>query len=159
VLEIRDRLDAEARALYEKRSALLRDLLLSSNPESLARRRFPEIDQVFLSVLSSALREAEEKGDEQGAKALQALWNLVLRLMEETLPPEVRLFNRLMAAEDGAQVDKLLQENSALVTERFVRFVEGAEPNVHRTGPPEAADRLALVLEKARAMLLQAKPA
>jgi hypothetical protein len=155
VLALRDRLDEETRALYEERSALLRDLLLSDDPEMLARRRFPELDQAFSNVLAANLEEARTAGDEEAIKALQAIWALVLRLMEETLPPEVRLFNLLMAAEEDAEVEKLLQENRDLVTERMVKFMEEAEARIREEGMLEAAERLASILEKAKGMVAE----
>jgi hypothetical protein len=155
VLAVRDRLDEETRALYEERSALLRDLLLSDDPEALARRRFPELDQAFSNVLAANLEDARAAGDKEATEALQAIWALVLRLMEETLPPEVRLFNLLMAAEEDAEVEELLQENRDLVTERMVKFMEEAEARIREEGALEAAERLALVLEKAKGMVAE----
>jgi len=155
VLAVRDRLDEEARALYEERSALLRDLLLSDDPETLARQRFQELDQAFLNVLRANLEEARTAGNTEAIRALQAVWGLTLLLMEETLPPELRLFNRLVAAENDAEVEKLLQENRGLVTERLVQFMEEAEANMREEGTLESADRLALVLEKAKGMITE----
>jgi len=153
VLAVRDRLDEETRALYGERSALLRDLLLSDDQEALARRRFQELDQVFSNVLTANLEKAQAAGDAETVEALQAIWGLILRLMEETLPPELQLFNRLVAAENDAEVEKLLQENRDLVTEHLVQFVEEAEANMRETGTLETAERLVLVLEKAKGMM------
>lgn len=154
VLEIRDRLDEETRALYEERSALLRDLLLSDEPEALARRRFEEMDQAFMNLLAANLEQARSANDKQAAEALQAIWNLALHLMEETLPPGLQLFNRLMTAEDEAEIEQLLQDNRELVTERLVEFMERAEAQMREEEESiETADRLAAVLEKARAMV------
>jgi len=153
VLEVRDRLDQMTRALYEERSMLLRDLLLSDNPEELAWRRFQELDQAFFNVLTSNLEEARSENDQEAVAALQAIWGLVLRLMEETLPPEIRFFNRLMAAEDEAEVEKLLQENHDLVTEQLVQFVEEAKAELKDEDASETAERLALVLEKAKGII------
>lgn len=159
VLDTRDRLDEETRSLYAERSALLRDLTLSSDPENLARRRFAELDQAFFNVLTSHLEEARAAGNEDAVKSLQAIWALVLRLAEETLPPEVRLFNLLMNVEEDTDVERLLQANRALVTERLVQLMERAESNIREQGPPEVAARLALVLEKAKGMLADGSPA
>jgi hypothetical protein len=157
VLEIRDRLDEETRALYEERSALLRDLLLSDEPEALARRRFEEMDQAFMNLLAANLEQARSANDKQAAEALQAIWNLALHLMEETLPPGLQLFNRLMTAEDEAEIEQLLQDNRELVTERLVEFMERAEAQMREEEESiETADRLAAVLEKARAMAARA---
>ena len=150
VLAVRDRLDEQARALYKERSTLLRDLVLSDDPEALARHHFSELDQAFVQVLTTNLEQARAAGDEKAVRALQAIWGLILRLMEETLPPELQLFNRLVAAEDDAEVEKLLRENRDLVTEPLVRYIEGAEASMRENGTVETADHLVSVLEKAK---------
>jgi hypothetical protein len=150
VLEVRDRLDEQTRALYEERSALLRDLLLSDDPESLARTRFEELDQAFLNLLTANLEEARAADNEEAVRSLQALWGLILRLTEETLPPELQFLNRLLVAEDDVEIDRLLQENRDLVTERLVQVLEQAEANVREEGESETAERLAAVLNKVR---------
>jgi hypothetical protein len=153
VLATRDRIDEETRALYSERSALLRDLLLSDEPEMLARHRFSELDQAFFNVLTANLEEAQSTGDEEAVKALQAIWSLVLGLMEETLPPELRLFNRLVATEDDAEIEELLQVNRDLVTEQMVQFMEEAQADMREEGASETAERLTLVLEKVKGMI------
>jgi hypothetical protein len=150
VLDVRDRLDQETRALYEERAALLRDMLLSDDPEALTRRRSQDIDQAFFNVLAANLEEARAAGDEQALSSLQAIWGLLLRMMEETLPPEVRLFNRLMAAEDEAEIDELLRDGSDLVNERLIQLMEETEASMREEGESETADHLARVLEKAQ---------
>ena len=78
---------------------------------------------------------------------------MILQLIEETLPPEIRLFNRLMAAEEDAEIERLLEENRDLVTERLVEFMEEAEANMREEGSLETAERLVRVLEKTRGMV------
>jgi len=155
VLQVRDQFEEAERARLEERAALLRDLLLSSDPENLARRRFAEMDQVFLTVLAAEMQEAQETGNEEAAKSLQGIWELLLRLSEESLPPSVRLLNRLMAGEDEADIDKLLQANRPLVTAQFVEMLEQAQAGVQEDeeAPPGSAERLALVAAKAKALL------
>ena len=154
VLDIRDRLDEEGRAVLDERSALVRDLLVSSDPENLARRRMAELDRVFLGVLAAQLEEAHQAGNEDVAKALQMIWDMVLRLAEETLPPHLRLLNRLMAAEDVGTVDKLLEGNRPLLTEEFAEMLEQTVASVQEDedASPEAAERLKQVLAKVKAL-------
>jgi len=155
VLELRDRFDEQTRVVIEERAELLRDLLISSDPENLARRRFAELDQPFLNLLASELEDAQDAGNEEAAKSLQRIWELVLRLSEETLPPVVRLLNRLMSVENEADIDKMLQANRPLVTEQFVAMLEQAQVGMREDeeAEPEAIERLALVAAKAKALL------
>jgi hypothetical protein len=149
VLHIRDQIESETRALLQQRAALLRDLMLSDDPAELARRRIAELDDAFFQVVAANMEEARTGGDEKALQALQAIWALALGLLEQTLPPAVRLFNRLVAAEEE-DVVKLLEKNQRLVTPEFVGFLEQAEQDIREDGSEEAADHLAMVLAKAR---------
>ena len=155
VLEIRDRLDEEARAVLEERATLLRDLMVSSAPENLARRRMGELDRAFLTVLTSQLEEAQQAENEEAVNALQGVYDLVLRLAEETLPPPIRLLNRLMSAEDDETIDKLLEGNRPLITDKFVELVDQMVSSVQEDEevPPEAVERLRRILPKAKSMV------
>jgi hypothetical protein len=155
ILDIRDQLDREAQAVYEARAALLRDLLTSENPKELARRRITEIDDAFLNVLGANLQEAHKAENEDALSALREIWNVVIDLMEEAMPPELRLINRLLTAEDEAAIEVLLAENRNLVTQRMAQFVERSEVKAREEDDTETADQLALVLQKMRRMLAE----
>jgi hypothetical protein len=155
ILDIRDQLDREAQALYEERAALLRDLLTSDNARELARRRITEIDDAFLNVLGANLQEAHRAENEEALDALREIWSVVIDLMEEAMPPELRLINRLMAAEDEEEIERLLEGSQNLVTQRMTQFVEKTEAEAREEGDLKTADRMALVLGKMRSMLAE----
>jgi hypothetical protein len=155
VLDVRDNLDEEAKALYESRAALLRDLLTSDNPKELARQRIEEIDEAFLNVLGANLQQAHRQEDKDALEALREIWNVVMGLMEEAMPPELRLINRLMAAEDEDQIERLLQENRNLVTQRMAQFIEESEIEAREEDDLETAERMALVSEKMSRILAE----
>ena len=155
ILDTRDRLDEEAQALYESRAALLRDLLTSDEPGDLARRRIDEIDEAFLNVLGANLQQAHRQEDEEALEALREVWDVVMGLMEEAMPPELRLLNRLMVAEDEEEIERLLEESRNLVTQRMAQFVEETEANAREEGDLETAEQMALVSEKMSKMLAE----
>ena len=155
ILAVRDRLDEATRALYETRAALLRDLLMSQDPETMARRHVRELDEIFINVLTANLEDAQAKGDAGAVQALRNTWSLVLKIVDEALPPEVQLFNRLITAQDEAELDELLQENRALVTETLVRIVQDITERIESQDQdtPDAAaalERVEMILNKVR---------
>ena len=152
VLGIRDQLTEEARELFETRAALLRQLLVSKNPEQLARRHFWELDEAFIAILRANLEEAQSTGNQNALAALQSVQEIVLQLAEEATPPEIRFLNRLMRAESDEDVDQVLADNRALVTERVVQVLEEAQANMPEDDA-DATERIATLLEKVRAVL------
>jgi hypothetical protein len=155
ILDVREELDAETRAQYEKRADLLRDLLVSEDPARLARYRFAEMDDIFMTVLRAHIEQATQAKNEAALTALRKVWDLTMRLMEEATPPALRFLGMLMRAENEQQIDEILAANRRLVTEQMVEALAGMEANMREDGETESADHLALVLRKARAMLLQ----
>lgn len=158
ILDTRDRLDDQARAVFEERAGLLRDLLLSDDPEKLARQRAMELDQAFSTVLTTSLEDAKAEGNQEMAKSLEGIWHLVLKLMEETLPPEVRFVNRLMNAEDEAEIDRMLQENRRMVTQRLADWLERIASRIQEESPAEVVEHLKLVQDKIKKMVETASP-
>lgn len=152
VLDIRDRLDEQVKALYQSRSQLIRELLQSDDPESLIRQKADEVDDAFLEILGANIQEAQKAGNKDAVQSLQKIWNLVEGLMEESLPPGLRLFNRLMRAEGEAEIERLLDENPAFVSEGVAKSLEQAEAET-REEDPEAADQIALILKTIRKKL------
>ncbi len=156
ILDIRDRIDEEMRALFESRADLLRDLLTSDDPKELARRRIREIDDAFLSVLGTNLQQAHERGDEESLEVLRSVWRLVMDLMEEGLPPELRFLNRLMAAEEDEEIERILEENRNLVTEGMVQFLREAETEAREEeDDPKMAEQMARISQKMSSILAQ----
>jgi hypothetical protein len=155
ILDTRDQLDSEAQALFESRAALLGDLLASDNPEQLARQRITEIDDAFLNVLGANLQEAHRAENEEALADLRGIWNIVIGLMEEAMPPELRLINRLMVAEGEEAIERLLEDNRNLVTQRMAQFVEKTEASAREEEDAETADQMALILRKMRRMLAE----
>jgi hypothetical protein len=108
-----------------------------------------------MALLVAEMQEAQEEGNEEAVKSLQSIWEILMRLSEESLPPVVRVLNRLMAVEDEGDIDRLLEANRALVTSQFVEMLEQAQAGMQEDeeAPPESAERLALVIAKAKALL------
>lgn len=155
ILDIRDRLDEEMRNVYEARGSLLRDLVASDDPKELARRRIQEIDEAFLNVLGSNLEEAHKRGDEESLEALRSVWRIVMDLMEEGMPPELRLLNRLMAAEEEEEIERILEANKNLVTDGLVQFFRETEAEAREEGDRETAEQMARISEKMGSILAE----
>jgi len=150
VLDIRDQIDAEARAVYEARAQLLRDLLLSEDPEKLARHRFNELDQVFLNILGANIDQAEAANNQETLESLREIWEMVAGLIQEATPPELVFLNELMSAEDEEEVEQILRDNPDMVDERLIEILETTQESMREEDDEEAAAHLAMILGKTR---------
>lgn len=153
VLNVREKMREEAREVVAARLQLVRELLASEEPELLARRRLAEMDDLFLSVLASEIEAAQQAGDEELARRLQDLWQLVMKLFQEQVPPELLLLSSLAESPDDETTRQLLQQNGRLLNEQFLALLEQAEKDMRERGEEEVARRLARALEIARPMV------
>ncbi|RMF37876.1 MAG: hypothetical protein D6759_01830 [Chloroflexi bacterium] len=130
VMEIRDRVDARAQATLNAKARFLQELVNSPDPIALARRRLHEVDDTFFSVLTLNIERAQAAGDRRAVEHLTWLGNALLSLLEESAPPEVRLINRLMEAQES-EWDTILEREAGLVNEELAaladRLAEGME--------------------------------
>ncbi len=155
ILRIRDEIEEVVRAEYEARAGLLRDLLLSDDPEALARRRRNELDDTFMNMLLSSINDAERAGNQEAVKSLRAIYEMISGLFAEGMPAELRLFNQLMEADED-EIDSLLEENEELVTARLLEFLERLQAQLQQEDEAEseanadAIARLDLLVTKVR---------
>ncbi len=110
LLELVEQLDREAQAMQRAKMDLLQEALGSSDPAQLLRERKDEVDVLFLSVLAAVMHSAEDEGEEEQVQRLRAVNDAALAVLQEDLPPELRLVNDLLAAEYPMETQKLLQE-------------------------------------------------
>jgi hypothetical protein len=155
ILHIRDEIEEVVRAEYEARAGLLRDLMLSDDPEALARRRRNELDDTFMNMLLSSINDAERAGNQEAVKSLRAIYEMISGLFAEGMPAELRLFNQLMEADED-EIDSLLEENEELVTARLLEFLERLQAQLQQEDEAEseanadAIARLDLLVTKVR---------
>jgi hypothetical protein len=123
VLEIRDKIDAVLAEVWNRRASFLQSLMMADNPQELMLRRASELDPAFFNVLGANLRQAEEEGRTDVIQRLHEIGDMVIELMNRMAPPEIKLTNRLMTAEDDEQVRQVLEEERGQLSAELLEFV------------------------------------
>ena len=156
LLEMTEQLDKEAMAAQEAKLKLLQDAISSQDPEQVLRQRKDEIDPLFLSILAATLRGAQQDGKADDVARLQAVNTAVFNLMQEDLPPALKLINELLSAEYPQGTEKLLRERQAEWNAEFVQMLNALAGDLDAQKRPETAQRLREIRAQAEAMF---KPA
>jgi hypothetical protein len=112
------------------------------------------MDDAFMYVLSANLRQAEQRGDLDYAATLHQIQDLVIQEMEKQAPPELRLVNRLIRAENADEQRELLAENSSLVNPELLQIVKALGSEVKGSGENSLDGRLREVEAMIEAQLL-----
>lgn len=159
LLETVEELDREAQAAQQAKIQLLQDVLGSSDLEQTLRERKEEIDALFLAILDAAQRGAKERGETEEEQQLQAIHEAALSILQEDLPPELRLVNDLLAAEYPQGTQQLLQERQAEWSAAFPEIVAALADELEAQGRTESVQRLREIQQQAEAILQESNSA
>jgi hypothetical protein len=153
ILEFQAKYDAQVAVALQWAANLLKEILQSQDREAVVREHLGEIDDPFFAVLSANIAQAEEKGQKKIADDLRQVGDLVVELLQESAPPEIRLINQLMRAEYPAGTKKVLEENAPRVTAELIKVMDFMVENLKQGGHNEASQRLSDIRAQAAAMV------
>ncbi len=153
ILKLQAEFDAEVTAALQRAADLLRKILQSQDREATAREHLREIDNTFFAILTANIAQAEEKGQKEIADDLKQVGDLILTLLQESAPPEIKLINQLLQAEHPEGTKKILEENATLVTSDLIEMMDLMAEDLKHGGHDEAAQRLRDIRTQAAAMI------
>ncbi|MDH4138046.1 MAG: hypothetical protein OEW09_15210, partial [Anaerolineae bacterium] len=153
ILELQAKYDAEVAIALQRAADLLREILQSQDRKATARKHLREIDDTFFAILSANIAQAEEKGQKEIADDLRQVGDLILELLHESAPPEIRLINQLMKAKYPKGTKKILEKNATQVTAELIEVMDFMTANLKRDGHEEAAQRLSKIRIQAAEMI------
>jgi hypothetical protein len=139
ILDISAKQDDEARAMMQRANELLRTILRAEDPQAVARQHLDEINDAFFVVLSANIQRAEAENRQDLAQALKQLADMIVGLMQDRLPPEIRLINQLLSAPypDGTQ--QLLEAQREMLTPQFMDALDQILVELEQAGDSDLA--------------------
>lgn len=140
-------------AMLQQVQAFLQDVLQAPDPQALMEQRSDELNEVFLAVLASNIEQAQQKNATFAVKRLQAIYTGAMSILQENLPPELKLMNQLVSTHDEKEVRRLLQENREILSQEWVDNLREMEERFRAENNRELASRLKSIRIQA-AMLL-----
>lgn len=142
VVEMNDQQGRSQQAMLQQVQAILQEVLQSSDTEATLREHADQIDELFLNVLAANIQQAEERKANAAVRRLRKVYEQAVSIVEEQMPEDVRLLNRLLSASDKATVRRLLQENRNLLDQEFVAALSALDERFRNEGNTEMADRI-----------------
>lgn len=140
LLELTQKLDEAARVGIDEAMGLLRQIVSSPSPRSAVHEHADEIDDLFMSVLSMNIQEAERQGDKDLLATFEMIYDEVMALVEAGLPPEMQLINELLRTSYPDGTRALLSEHRAEVTPELLELVGQMADEMVQREDPEAAE-------------------
>jgi hypothetical protein len=152
ILDTAAKQDDEVRARVQRAGELLKAILEAEDPRALARQRLEEFDDTFFVVLSANVQRAESQNRKDLAEALQQIADMVLGLIEDALPPEVRLVGQLLNAPFPDGTRQLLESQRQIITPQFLTALDQVITQLEEAGNAEAAEHMRQVKGQAEIM-------
>jgi hypothetical protein len=101
------------------------------------------------------INSAEKSGKKEVANRLTNLRDRAIKLLEEQLPPEIKLLNRLMDAEYPEGTRQILLEAGAILRPELVEAMRSLADDLEKQKQPATANKLRDIANQA-AMLTKA---
>jgi hypothetical protein len=152
ILDVAQRLDAEIRARTREKANLLTEIVSSESPRDVIRARLQEIDSVFVSVLEANIAQAQAQHQHDVEGRLRSIRNLIVEVMQESAPPQIRFINQLLQADYPDGTRAMLRENQAALNDEMLSLFDVLASDLAERGDTETSERLTQI--KAQAQLL-----
>ena len=153
--DVTQRVDDATRATLQDATTLLQELLASDNPRSAVREHVAEIDDAFMAVLRTNMQEAQRRGAKAALERMSVIYDELTAMVDESMPPELRLINDLLASESSDEVRSLLQERRAEITPEFIDIMGKLAEEISGREDEESIETAKRLRDiKAQAMLL-----
>jgi hypothetical protein len=153
LLDLTAKIDAEVQRASEQAAQLLYEILESDDMEKSLRANLDRIDDLFINTLAVNLESAEQSGRQEDVDKLSQLGDILMKLVQESQPPEIAFINQLLSAEYPAGTLALLEENRQQVGVRLIETMRVVEKDLIQSDREQVANRLAEIREQAAAMV------
>jgi hypothetical protein len=142
VLEVTQQIDQVQQARAAESAALLQQLTQADNLDEALRAALPRIDELFLATLQANLASAEEKGDKEAVDALSRIQARLEAIIQQSLPPGLRLAQEVLNQTDEASAKTLLEESADQIDEQFLNAMLSAVGRLEESGDVASAERI-----------------
>ena len=141
LLQLTAQIDKVMQGEMNKARQLLDTILKSPDVETAVMENIEEISDFFVETLKAELEAARKIGDLGRSSKLQ---QVVAALQKASAPPpEVALIDELMASEDEAGLNNLLEANSDKITPEFIQLLNNIVAQAEQQGqPPEIIEQV-----------------
>ena len=153
IVEIGEQRSQSQQMAAQQVQAVLQEVLQAPDTDAALRENADQINEMFLAVLASNIRQAEQNKATFAVQRLRTIYEKAVAILEEQMPPEMRLLNRLLSAPDEGTMRRLLQDNRSDLSQEFVAALKTLEERFNREGNGALASRVRSIRGQAALML------
>lgn len=138
LLDFTNEMDRQIEARYKQAQEFVESLLAQDDVAKAVHDNIEGFTQDSVDLVNQMLRQASEKNDYARMGKLQ---KMVEVLREVSTPPEVAFVEQLLDAPDQGTLEKMLDDNKAMINDQFMQALIGLVAQVDQAaeqGNPEA---------------------
>lgn len=152
LLDTHNEMQQQSRQLLEGAMSTLQDIVDAEDRAEAIRENLGNIDDTFMYVLAAMVAQNEEQGRTEQAAELKQVQELIMEEAERQVPPQIRIINQLLRAEDDQAQRRILDENRELLTPELLQMLETLSHELSEAADTQDAD-MAGQIDKLKAMV------
>jgi hypothetical protein len=142
LLELTEAIKQQQQAMAQAAVGVVQDILNAEDIEAAVRRNLPRIDDTFMMVLSANIERAGQNKDLMLSARLKQIYETVMKVLQENVPPEIRFVSSLLQEKDVAAARALIDSQGAQFGPDLVQIMDSLVTELENRGDEETADRL-----------------
>jgi len=142
LLAVQQSMEEQSRQLMDQAMQTLQTVLSADDLHQAVHDNLSRIDDGFMYVLRASIAQAEERGEEEQAQALVAIYDAIRAELDSQMPPEIQLLNQIMTLESDEERRQLLDDEPEMSSPEFLELVEAVAEQAEEGGRQELAEQL-----------------
>ena len=98
-----------------------------------------------MQVLAANIQEAERRGEVNAAAHLKSVYDRIVAILQEAMPPELRFINQLLSTQSEDDARNLIAERAGEFGEPLLEAMEVVEQQLLGRGDPALLQKLAFL--------------
>lgn len=152
LLDVHNEIQEQSREVLEDAMSTLEDIMDAEDRTAAIRENLGRIDDTFMYVLSAMIAQNEEQGRNEQAAELKQVQDLIMEEAERQVPPQIRVINRLLRAENDEDQRSILDENNNLLTPELLQMLETLSQEISAGANDQGTDMVGRI-NKLKAMV------
>jgi hypothetical protein len=153
IVEMGEQRNQSQQAAMQQVQTVLQEILQAPDTDAALLENADQINDMFLALLASNIQQAQQSRAAFAVQRLRVIYEKAVAIVEERMPPELRLLNRLISAPDEGTLRGLLQENRSELSQEFVDTLKSLEERFNGEGNSALASRVRSIRGQVALML------
>lgn len=153
IVEIGEQRSQSQQMEAQQVQAVLQEVLQATDTDAALKENADQINEMFLAVLANNIKQAEQRNAAFAVHRLRTIYEKAVAILEERMPPEMKLLNRLLSAPDEGTMRRLLQDSRSDLSQEFVEALKMLEERFSGEGNTDLANRVRSIRGQAALML------